>query len=86
MVPDHEVEREARPGVRLLVPRPVGVLRAGEDIQSYADPAWIGRGESTAGSWDEEPYTGTGFPLDFMIRYHLYRQVFPVSALGRILG
>jgi squalene-hopene/tetraprenyl-beta-curcumene cyclase len=91
----------------------------GEDIKSYADPAWIARGESTAsqtawallalnaadpthpavdgglaflartqnpdGSWDEDAYTGTGFPLDFMIRYHLYRQVFPVSALGRIV-
>lgn len=36
------------------------------------------------GSWDEPYYTGTGFPGDFMIRYHLYRQVFPVSALGRL--
>ncbi len=36
------------------------------------------------GSWDEEAFTGTGFPADFMIRYHSYRQVFPVSALGRL--
>ena len=38
------------------------------------------------GSWDEPQFTGTGFPGDFYINYHLYRLVFPVSALGRYLG
>ncbi len=91
----------------------------GEDLRSYRDPAWIGRGRSTPsqtawallallaaghsdaairrgvdwlvanqredGDWDEELYTGTGFPGDFYIRYHLYRLVFPVWALGRYL-
>jgi squalene-hopene/tetraprenyl-beta-curcumene cyclase len=91
----------------------------GEDLRSYTDPAWSGRGESTAsqtawallaliaaggddamqaadrgvawltstqradGGWDEPQFTGTGFPGDFYINYHLYRVVFPVSALGR---
>jgi squalene-hopene/tetraprenyl-beta-curcumene cyclase len=89
----------------------------GEDCRSYTDPAWIGRGESTAsqtawallafvaagelgeapargvqwlvetqtadGTWDEPWFTGTGFPGDFLINYHLYRHVFPLSALGR---
>jgi squalene-hopene/tetraprenyl-beta-curcumene cyclase len=36
------------------------------------------------GDWDEEHFTGTGFPLDFMIRYHLYRLNFPLLALGRL--
>jgi squalene-hopene/tetraprenyl-beta-curcumene cyclase len=36
------------------------------------------------GDWDEEHFTGTGFPLDFMIRYHLYRINFPLLALGRL--
>jgi squalene-hopene/tetraprenyl-beta-curcumene cyclase len=36
------------------------------------------------GDWEEEHYTGTGFPGDFMIRYHLYRLHFPVMALGRL--
>jgi squalene-hopene/tetraprenyl-beta-curcumene cyclase len=36
------------------------------------------------GSWDEPWFTGTGFPGDFYLNYHLYRQVFPVSALGRL--
>ncbi|MGH9305052.1 MAG: squalene--hopene cyclase, partial [Acidimicrobiales bacterium] len=30
------------------------------------------------GGWDEPFYTGTGFPGDFYINYHLYRLVFPV--------
>ena len=91
----------------------------GEDLRSYGDPEWIGRGTSTAvadrvgaartarrrrdvlrcratpasagscddpapdGGWDEAHYTGTGFPGDFYIYYHLYRLVFPVWALGR---
>jgi squalene-hopene/tetraprenyl-beta-curcumene cyclase len=91
----------------------------GEDPRSYRDPAWVGRGESTAsqtawallalhaagersaaterglawlaatqredGAWDEPQYTGTGFPGDFYINYGLYRQVFPLMALGRFL-
>jgi squalene-hopene/tetraprenyl-beta-curcumene cyclase len=91
----------------------------GEDIRSYADPAWRGRGAATPsqtawaltayvsagagdalsarraaeylsrvqrpdGDWDEQHFTGTGFPLDFMIRYHLYRLTFPLLALGRL--
>ena len=36
------------------------------------------------GDWDELDFTGTGFPLDFMIRYHLYRLHFPLLALGRL--
>jgi len=93
----------------------------GEDLRSYDDPGWAGRGESTAsqtawallallaagdgdgaaaergirwlaqtqrpdGGWDEPQFTGTGFPGDFYINYHLYRVVFPVSALGRYLA
>jgi len=90
----------------------------GEKIEGYYDPAWRGRGPSTAsqtawallgllaageaehsatargidylvrtqnedGGWDEEAFTGAGFPTDFMIRYHIYRDVFPLMALGR---
>jgi squalene-hopene/tetraprenyl-beta-curcumene cyclase len=35
------------------------------------------------GSWDEPWFTGTGFPRAFMINYHLYRNYFPLTALGR---
>ena len=33
--------------------------------------------------WDEEPYTGTGFPRVFYLRYHGYRPFFPLWALAR---
>jgi len=91
----------------------------GEDIRSYHEREWRGRGVPTAsqtawgalayvaageaqrvsarraadflcvsqqgdGDWSEEHYTGTGFPTDFMIRYHLYRLHFPLIALGRL--
>lgn len=35
------------------------------------------------GCWDEEAYTGTGFPGHFYIRYHGYRHYFPLFALGK---
>ena len=35
------------------------------------------------GSWDEGPFTGTGFPRVFYLRYHLYRVYFPLMALAR---
>lgn len=34
------------------------------------------------GTWDEEAFTGTGFPKVFYLRYHLYRHSFPLMALG----
>jgi squalene-hopene/tetraprenyl-beta-curcumene cyclase len=39
--------------------------------------------QTEAGGWEEEAFTGTGFPTDFMIRYAIYRDVFPLMALGR---
>ena len=34
------------------------------------------------GTWEEREFTGTGFPRDFYINYHLYRHVFPTMALA----
>ena len=36
----------------------------------------------SAGTWPEPEYTGTGFPRDFYINYHLYRHVFPTLTLA----
>ncbi|MFH8680102.1 squalene--hopene cyclase [Streptomyces lydicus] len=47
---------------------------------------WLTGTQREDGSWDEPYFTGTGFPWDFSINYHLYRQVFPLTALGRYLG
>ncbi|MGH9162432.1 MAG: squalene--hopene cyclase [Vicinamibacteraceae bacterium] len=89
----------------------------GEDMRSYIDRRWAGRGNSTAsqtawallallaadeqgdavqrgvawlsrtqredGGWNELEFTGTGFPWDFSLNYHLYRLVWPITALGR---
>ncbi|GAA1921996.1 squalene--hopene cyclase [Streptantibioticus ferralitis] len=46
---------------------------------------WLADTQAPDGSWDEPYFTGTGFPWDFSINYHLYRMVFPVTALGRYL-
>ena len=35
------------------------------------------------GSWNEELFTGTGFPRVFYLGYHLYRNSFPLYALAR---
>ena len=34
------------------------------------------------GSWDEELWTGTGFPSVFYLRYHLYSIYFPLLAFA----
>jgi squalene-hopene/tetraprenyl-beta-curcumene cyclase len=63
----------------------IGLL-AGADP---SDPA-IGRAASylvqqqnADGSWSEEAFTGTGFPSVFYLKYHLYKNSFPVYALAR---
>ena len=35
------------------------------------------------GSWDEQLITGTGFPRHFYLRYDMYRNYFPLMALGQ---
>jgi squalene-hopene/tetraprenyl-beta-curcumene cyclase len=35
------------------------------------------------GTWNEAEFTGTGFPRHFYLKYHLYQQHFPLTALGR---
>jgi squalene-hopene/tetraprenyl-beta-curcumene cyclase len=47
---------------------------------------WLAQTQRPDGTWDEPQFTGTGFPGDFYINYHLYRLVFPVSALGRYVN
>lgn len=44
---------------------------------------WLVSRQNAAGSWDEEEFTGTGFPNHFYLRYNLYRHYFPLMALGR---
>jgi squalene-hopene/tetraprenyl-beta-curcumene cyclase len=39
--------------------------------------------QSADGSWEEDEFTGTGFPCVFYLKYHLYRNCFPLYALAR---
>jgi squalene-hopene/tetraprenyl-beta-curcumene cyclase len=60
---------------------------AGERSEALARGVqWLVDAQREDGSWDEPQYTGTGFPSDYYINYHLYRLVFPVMALGRCLA
>ena len=43
--------------------------------------AYLLRTQKKDGSWDELLYTGTGFPRVFYLKYHLYREYFPLIAL-----
>jgi squalene-hopene/tetraprenyl-beta-curcumene cyclase len=61
----------------------VAAGEAGSD-QALAAANWLCSVQRSNGDWDEQHFTGTGFPLDFMIRYHLYRLHFPLMALGRL--
>ncbi len=63
----------------------LGLIAAGE-ARSEATArgvAYLLSAQRPDGTWDEPYFTGTGFPTDFMIRYHLYRHYFPLLALGR---
>ena len=63
----------------------LALLAAGErDSQAVERGVrWLAATQRPDGTWDEPQFTGTGFPGDFYLNYHLYRLAFPVSALGR---
>jgi len=44
---------------------------------------WLVERQEPDGQWEEPQFTGTGFPRDFMLKYHLYRNYWPLWALGR---
>lgn len=45
--------------------------------------AWLLERQRPDGGWDETLFTGTGFPGHFYLRYWMYRDYFPLMALGR---
>jgi squalene-hopene/tetraprenyl-beta-curcumene cyclase len=65
----------------------VGLLTA----RDPADPAvtravrYLVERQLPDGSWAEDAFTGTGFPCVFYLKYHLYRNSFPLYALARYL-
>ncbi|MEO6965070.1 MAG: squalene--hopene cyclase [Acidobacteriaceae bacterium] len=61
----------------------LGLLAAG-DIRSDSvakGVRWLLQQQRSDGSWDEDAFTGTGFPRVFYLSYHMYRNYFPLLAL-----
>jgi squalene-hopene/tetraprenyl-beta-curcumene cyclase len=82
----------------------LGLVAAGRADSAAArrGALWLIERQRSDGAWEEESFTGCGFPgygigeergarisegrelaAGFMIRYHLYRNCFPLLALGR---
>lgn len=63
----------------------IGLLAAADTsdpaIQNAA--AYLIEQQNADGSWSESEFTGTGFPCVFYLKYHLYRNSFPLYALAR---
>ena len=63
----------------------IGLL-AGADTSDPAiqrAAAYLIEQQNSDGSWSEDEFTGTGFPCVFYLKYHLYRNSFPLYALAR---
>jgi len=63
----------------------LGLMAAGEtntEAVKYG-VAYLLRKQNKKGTWDEQEFTGTGFPRFFYLRYHMYSDYFPLLALSR---
>ncbi len=63
----------------------IGLLAAGSPTDPAARRAaeYLLARQNADGSWDEDLWTGTGFPCVFYLKYHLYRISFPLYALAK---
>jgi squalene-hopene/tetraprenyl-beta-curcumene cyclase len=63
----------------------IGLLAAvGPDDPAVARAVdWLISHQNEDGTWEEHDFTGTGFPRVFYLKYHLYRNSFPLYALAR---
>ncbi|HUJ32161.1 MAG TPA: squalene--hopene cyclase [Candidatus Acidoferrum sp.] len=63
----------------------IGLLAVAEPSDPAIERAvaWLVEHQNADGSWDENEFTGTGFPCVFYLKYHLYRNSFPLYALAR---
>jgi squalene-hopene/tetraprenyl-beta-curcumene cyclase len=63
----------------------IGLLAAGEasEIAVKRAVSYLLDHQQESGAWKEAAFTGTGFPRVFYLKYHLYRNVFPLYALAR---
>lgn len=63
----------------------IGLLAGAEahDPAIHNAVSYLVHQQNTDGSWNESDFTGTGFPGVFYLKYHLYRNSFPLYALAR---
>jgi squalene-hopene/tetraprenyl-beta-curcumene cyclase len=54
----------------------------GDDPVAARGIEFLLRTQRADGAWYDAPWTGTGFPKVFYLRYHLYAVYFPLMALG----
>ncbi|MGH9523683.1 MAG: squalene--hopene cyclase [Terriglobales bacterium] len=61
----------------------IGLLAAGDTRSDSIRRGveFMLKGQQHDGSWDEVPFTGTGFPKVFYLKYHMYSEYFPLIAL-----
>ena len=66
----------------------LGLIAAneGRSAEVIGGVQYLLNGQLPNGTWEEDEFTGTGFPKYFMIRYHNYRNCFPLLALGRFMA
>ncbi|MFT9459414.1 MAG: squalene--hopene cyclase [Acetobacter orientalis] len=63
----------------------LGLMAAGrrDDPAVAKGVAWLASQQDDNGEWHEDPYNAVGFPKVFYLRYHGYKQFFPLMALAR---
>jgi len=63
----------------------LALIAAGEDAceEVRKGIVYLLERQKPDGTWDESEFTGTGFPKHFYLRYHNYRNCFPLMALGQ---
>ncbi|CEF41509.1 squalene-hopene cyclase [Acetobacter senegalensis] len=63
----------------------LGLMAAGrrDDPAVAKGMAWLAEQQDENGEWHEDPYNAVGFPKVFYLRYHGYKQFFPLMALAR---
>ena len=63
----------------------LALIAAGEagSREAQAAAVYLVERQKRDGTWDEQDFTGTGFPKFFYLRYDNYRNCFPLMALGK---